>query len=686
MIQLNSAGKRYGHKLLFEGADLLITPKDRVGLVGANGTGKSTLLKILAGLETLDYGNASVAKGISAGYLPQDGLALSGRTVFAECMSVFSRLRDMEKELEQLTSRMSEVDHTSAEYEAIADRYHTIEHEFRVHDGYAIESQVGTVLAGLGFRPEEWNRQTEEFSGGWQMRIALAKLLLQKPNLLLLDEPTNHLDLESRNWLEEYLSNYPFAFVLISHDRYFLDVTINRIVEIWNKKIWTYTGNYEKYLGQKTQRQEQLEAAYRNQRERTEQLEVFINRFRYQATKAKQVQSRIKELEKMERIELPEEEKTIHFTFPQPKPSGRTVAELVAVAKSYPCGSDILVRQSQGNDTASWSDKNARPAQRQATKEVFREVNFIIERGDRVALVGVNGAGKSTLIKLLAGVEPLSAGEYKHGHNVQSDYFAQDQYKELDQNARIIDDLGQVAPSSRETDLRNLLGCFLFSGDDVFKRIGVLSGGERNRYALLRMLLHPANFLLLDEPTNHLDMRAKDVLLEALSKYTGTVVFVSHDRYFIDKLATRVFEIGGGRVEVYPGNYEDFLWRKQGGAEKLQEEVIATVHSPESGNGHVVAGLQTRRADEQNASSNGEKPTKRLNPIKRKQMEERAGELEEQISSLEAAIAQCEASLQTFVSAEETTRLSCELEQHRADLQQRIAEWEQIGQELEIGS
>ncbi|HEX6805485.1 MAG TPA: ABC-F family ATP-binding cassette domain-containing protein [Terriglobales bacterium] len=684
MIQLNSAGKRYGHKLLFEGADLLITPKDRVGLVGANGTGKSTLLKILAGLETLDYGNASVAKGISAGYLPQDGLALSGRTVFAECMSVFSRLRDMEKELEQLTSRMSEVDHTSAEYEEIADRYHTIEHEFRVHDGYAIESQVGTVLAGLGFRPEDWNRQTEEFSGGWQMRIALAKLLLQKPNLLLLDEPTNHLDLESRNWLEEYLSNYPFAFVLISHDRYFLDVTINRIVEIWNKKIWTYTGNYEKYLGQKTQRQEQLEAAYRNQRERIEQLEVFINRFRYQATKAKQVQSRIKELEKMERIELPEEEKTIHFTFPQPKPSGRTVAELVAAAKSYPCGSDILVRQSAGNDTASWSDKHARPAQRQATKEVFREVNFIIERGDRVALVGVNGAGKSTLIKLLAGVEPLSAGEYKLGHNVQSDYFAQDQYKELDQNARILDDLGRVAPSSRETDLRNLLGCFLFSGDDVFKRIGVLSGGERNRYALLRMLLHPANFLLLDEPTNHLDMRAKDVLLEALSKYTGTVVFVSHDRYFIDKLATRVFEIGGGRVEVYPGNYEDFLWRKQGGAEKLQEQIAATAQSPS--NGHVAAGLQTRPADEENASANGEKPPKRLNPIKRKQMEERAGELEQEISRLESAIAQCEASLQTFVSAEETTRLSRELEQNRAELQERIAEWEQIGQELEIGS
>jgi ATP-binding cassette subfamily F protein 3 len=642
MIQLNAAGKRYGHKLLFEAADLLITPRDRVGLVGANGTGKSTLLKILAGVETLGYGSVSLAKGISAGYLPQDGLTLSGKTVFAECMSVFARLSNMEKELEQLTASMAELDHTSPEYEQVADRYHRIEHEFRTHDGYAIEAQVGAVLSGLGFRTEDWHRLTDEFSGGWQMRIALAKLLLQKPNLLLLDEPTNHLDLESRNWLEEYLANYPYAFVLISHDRYFLDVTINRLVEIWNKKIWVYTGNYEKYLAQKQQRQEQLEAAYRNQRDRIEQLEVFINRFRYQATKAKQVQSRIKELEKIERIELPEEEKTIHFSFPQPKPSGRLVAEFSDVAKAY------------------------------GEKEVFRDVRFTIERGDRIALVGVNGAGKSTLIKLLAGTEPLTQGEYRLGHNVQSDYFAQDQYKELDQDARMIDDIGQVSPSSRETDLRNLLGCFLFSGDEVFKRIGVLSGGERNRYALLRMLLHPANFLLLDEPTNHLDMRAKDVLLHALSGYTGTVVFVSHDRYFIDKLATRVFEIGGGKVEVYPGNYEDFMWRKQGGAEKLQEQVTVSAKTPQPANGSHASSLPPAAADK----------SKRLNPIKRKQMQERTQELEEEISSLEAAIAAGESSLQNFVSAEETARVSRELEQNRARLQERITEWEQIGQEL----
>jgi ATP-binding cassette subfamily F protein 3 len=655
MIQLAGAGKRFGHKLLFENADWLITSHDRVGLVGANGTGKSTIMKMLAGLDTLDYGALAVAKGTSAGYLPQDGLTLSGRSVFAECMSVFDDVRAMEQELESLTQSMAEIDHTSAQYAAVADRYQRVEHEFRARDGYSIEAEVGRVLMGLGFQKEDWPRLTDEFSGGWQMRLALAKLLLQKPNLLLLDEPTNHLDLEARNWLEEYLQNYPYAFVLISHDRYFLDVTVNKIAEIWNKRIWFYTGNYDKFLAQKTQRNEQLTAAFNNQRDRIEQLEVFINRFRYTATKAKQVQSRIKELEKTERIEIPAEEKTIHFKFPQPKVSGRIVAEFENVAKSYP-------------------GKNGAGA-----KEVFRNVNFMIERGDRIALVGVNGAGKSTLIKLLAGTEPLTHGEFRLGHNVQADYFAQDQYKELDPDARILDDLGEISPRSTETELRGLLGCFLFSDEEVFKKIGVLSGGERGRYALLRLLLHPANFLLLDEPTNHLDMRAKDVLLSALMDYTGTVVFVSHDRYFIDKLATRVFEVGDGKVEIFPGNYEDYLWRKQGGqhvaptlddvpgASKAKMEPAA---APTNGN-HSVDGAPAEAAK------------KRMNPIKRKQMEDRVGELEEEINRAEAAIANLENAMQNFVSAEESQRQAQELEKNKATHAALIKEWEELSQNLQ---
>jgi ATP-binding cassette subfamily F protein 3 len=668
MIQLSGAGKRFGHKLLFENVDWLITNHDHIGLVGGNGTGKSTLMKVLAGMDTFDYGSLIIAKGTSAGYLPQDGLTLSGRTVFAECMSVFDDVRAMEQELETLTHSMAELDHTGPEYAAVADRYQRVEHEFRARDGYSIEAEVGRVLMGLGFAKEDWQRMTDEFSGGWQMRLALAKLLLQKPNLLLLDEPTNHLDLEARNWLEEYLQNYPHAFLLISHDRYFLDVTVNKIAEIWNKRFWFYTGNYDKFLAQKTQRNEQLQAAYKNQRDRIEQLEVFINRFRYTATKAKQVQSRIKELEKIERIEIPPEEKTIHFSFPQPRASGRIVAEFEDVAKAYP-----------GRNGA-------------VEKEVFRDVSFMIERGDRIALVGINGAGKSTLIKLLAGTEPLSNGEFRLGHNVQPDYFAQDQYKELDPDARMIDDLGELSPRSTETELRGLLGCFLFSEDDVFKKIGVLSGGERGRYALLRLLLHPANFLLLDEPTNHLDLRAKDVLLNALVDYTGTVVFVSHDRYFIDKLATRVFEVGRGQVEIFPGNYEDYLWRKQGGQQVaptlddvpgaktskaagvplLPDVGRSGVHQPANGTGSA-------NGDEQSAA-----PNKRLNPIKRKQMEDRVQTLEAEISRTEDEIVRLETALQSFVSAEETQRQSLDLDQSKASHAALVAEWEALAQELEV--
>src|SRR5436305_1657019 len=486
MIQLSEAGKRFGPKVLFQELDWLITPRDRVGLVGANGTGKTTLLKILSGLEGLDYGSITRQRGANFGYLPQDGLSLSGRTVFGECLGVFSAIQQMQRELEDLAQRMGEIDHAGSEYAQIADRFHRIEAELQSQDGYSIEAEVGSVLNGLGFKKEDWVRPTEEFSGGWQMRIALAKLLLQKPNLLLLDEPTNHLDLESRNWLEDYLTQYEHAYVLISHDRYFLDVTVSKTAEIWNKRVHFYSGNYDKYLAQKEARRTQLESAYKNQRDKIEQLEAFINRFRAQATKAKQVQSRIKELEKIERIEIPPDEKTIHFTFPQPKPSGRIVAEFQNVSKSY------------------------------GDHEVFSSANFVIERGDRVALVGINGAGKSTLIKILAGAETVTRGEYRLGHNAQPDYFAQDQYKELDPTARTLVDIPGLAPRATQTELRNLLGCFLFSEDDVFKPIGVLSGGERNRYALARMLLHPSNFLVLDEPTNHLDLRAKDVLLEAL--------------------------------------------------------------------------------------------------------------------------------------------------------------------------
>jgi ATP-binding cassette, subfamily F, member 3 len=656
MISLQNAGKRFGPRILFLEASWLIRNKEKTALVGANGTGKSTLMKVLAGLESLDYGTMQQTRGISIGYLPQEGLRLSGRTIFEECLTVFDEIREMEREVERLSVQLTELDHAGPEYESAAERFSLLQERFHALDGYALDAQVGAVLTGLGFTKEDWSRQTDEFSGGWQMRIALAKLLLAKPNLLLLDEPTNHLDLETRNWLEDYLKTYPFGYILISHDRYFLDVTIDRTVEIWNKRLTIYQGNYTKYLTQKEERRAQLMAAWRNQRDQIEHLEAFISRFRYKASKAKQVQSRIKELEKIERIEIPDEEPVIHFKFPQPPPSGRMVVEAEGLAKSY------------------------------GEKRVFANARFSIERGDRAALVGVNGAGKSTLIKLMTGVEQPTSGAVRLGHNVVSEYFAQDQYKVLDGDVRMLDDISRAAIKVPESELRSLLGCFLFSGDDVFKSLGVLSGGERNRYALARILVSPSNFLLLDEPTNHLDMRAKDVLLEAIAAFSGTVIFVSHDRYFIDRLATRVIEVENGSVLTYEGNYEDYLRKKEemaaGGATQLP-----VPHPSDSLTVRRVGDRETPPAAEngngRSAEASAKDRPKRLNPIKQKQMEDRCAFLEEEVPRIEAAIALTEQQLGIYVSAEETQRLTNLAEELRTQLTSLTAEWEDLMLQLE---
>ncbi|HTB95453.1 MAG TPA: ABC-F family ATP-binding cassette domain-containing protein [Terracidiphilus sp.] len=684
MLSLQNAGKRFGPRVLFTEANWLIRSKEKTALVGANGTGKSTLMKVLAGLESLDYGTLQQTRGMSIGYLPQEGLQLKGRTIFEECLTVFDGLRSMESEIEHLAGQLADLDHASPEYESAAERFSMLQDRFHSLDGYALDAQVGSVLTGLGFTKEDWQRQTEEFSGGWQMRIALAKLLLARPNLLLLDEPTNHLDLETRNWLEDYLKSYPFGYILISHDRYFLDVTIDRTVEIWNKRLTIFQGNYTKYLSQKDERRAQLTAAYKNQRDQIEHLEAFINRFRAQATKAKQVQSRIKELEKIERIEIPEEESVIHFKFPQPPPSGRMVVEAEGLSKSY------------------------------GAKSVINNARFSIERGDRVALVGVNGAGKSTLIKLLTGAEAPTAGTVRLGHNVVSEYFAQDQYKVLDGDARMLDDISRAAIKVPESELRSLLGCFLFSGDDVFKKLGVLSGGERNRFALARILVSPSNFLLLDEPTNHLDMRAKDVLLDAIDAFSGTVIFVSHDRYFIDRLATRVLEVENGAITTYEGNYEDYLRRK----EALAAAESSAGHLPSAsshGTTSVVTGSQNASQSQEGTKRQGTTSVvpkgadfeeralapaggttivieggpedtakkRRLNPIKQKQMEERCVFLEEEVPRVEAALAHTEQQLGSYVSAAETQRLADLASELRTQLGSLTAEWEDLMLQLE---
>ena len=640
MIQLTGAAKHFGDRTLFANADWLLGDQDRVGLVGANGSGKTTLLKILAGLEPLDAGGIVQTKRQTVGYLPQEGLTAAGKTLLEECRTVFGHLWDMERELRALEPRLANVQGEDAA--AVQERYAQLQHAFLVGGGFEVDARIGVVLAGLGFPPEQLNWPCEAFSGGWQMRIALAKLLLAEPEVLLLDEPTNHLDLEARNWLEEFLRRYPHACVLVSHDRYFLDAVVERIVELAHGRLTLYHANYTKYIVQRDQRLEQLRAAERNQRDRREQLEVFINRFRYSATKAKQVQSRIKELERMEVIEIPPEEPVIHFRFPQPKPSGRRVLELRGVAKSY------------------------------GEKQVFRGVNFILERGDRVVLVGHNGAGKSTLMRVMAGQDQPTEGERIVGHEVSMDLFAQDQYKVLDPEARMLDDLTAISPVLMGPQLRSMLGCFLFSGDDVFKKIGVLSGGERNRYALARLLLQPSNLLLLDEPTNHLDLRAKDVLLESLQAYTGTLVFVSHDRYFIDGLANRVVEVADGGISVYDGNYEDYLYRKEHGGAAPAETPQAPAAAP--------------AAKPKAAAANADHAKRRLNPQKREMIEQAVKGLEEDISRVEAELSMLEGAMarhETFRDPSKAQSTVARYEEQKEKRAKLYSEWEKKSALLE---
>ncbi len=533
MIHVENLHKRYGERVLLEDASWHVKKRDRIGLSGPNGAGKSTLLRMLAGLEEPDSGQIRMASDTTIGYLPQDGIVHAGRTVYDEVVQAFEELLRLKAEQHEIEDRLA-LDDSADEHERLLGRYAEVQERFKHLGGWEMDARIADVLKGLGFSLTDQQRPTEEFSGGWQMRIALAKLLLARPNLLLMDEPTNHLDLPARNWLEEYLSDYPGSVVLVSHDRYFLDATVKRITEVGLKTLTDYHGNYSYYLREHGARMDRLREAHRRQSEEIGKAEAFINRFRYQATKARQVQSRIKLLDKVERIEIPPERKKIRFHFPEAPKPGRVVLELKGVRKVY--GDNV----------------------------VLRHVDLMVERGDRIALVGPNGAGKSTLMRILAAVDRADDGLRLEGHNVVMDYFAQDQASILNPARTVQEEMSSASSVSMAPMIRTILGGFLFSGDDVLKKCAVLSGGERNRLALAKMLLNPSNLLLLDEPTNHLDLDSKEVLLEALADYQGTLVFVSHDRYFVDRLASKVIDIGGGEALLYPGGYEDFLdWKKR---------------------------------------------------------------------------------------------------------------------------
>jgi ATP-binding cassette subfamily F protein 3 len=535
MIHVEGLTKHYGERVLLEDVDWHVKKKDRIGLSGPNGSGKTTLLRMLAGMEEPDEGSIRMAGDTTIGYLPQDGIVHHGRTVYDEVALAFEELLALKDEQHRIEDSLAGASHDDGgDHERLLERYAEVMDRFKHLGGYEIDARVADVLKGLGFSLADQARKTEEFSGGWQMRIALAKLLLARPNLLLLDEPTNHLDLPARNWLEEYLEDYPGSVVLVSHDRYFLDSTVKRITQLGLRTLTDYHGNYSKYVVEHEARMERLREAHRRQSEEIDKTEAFINKFRYQATKARQVQSRIKMLDKVERIEIPPERKKIRFKFPDAPKAGRVVEELKGVRRVY--GDNV----------------------------VLRHVDLMVERGDRIALVGPNGAGKSTLMRILAGVDQADEGVRLLGHQVVLDYFAQDQAAVLNGTHTVYEEMTSASPTTMVPLIRNILGGFLFSGEDVYKRVGVLSGGERNRLALAKMLLNPSNLLLLDEPTNHLDLDSKEVLLDALADYGGTLIFVSHDRYFVDRLANKVIEVGGGEAPLYPGGYEDFLyWKKQ---------------------------------------------------------------------------------------------------------------------------
>ena len=532
MITLNHVQKQFGSKVLFKDCSLQIGVRDRLGLIGPNGSGKTTLFRMILGEESIDEGEILIAKGVKIGYLPQEVISFRGNTVLDEVLKSLTNITSLQDKMKILEEELSSIEDPK-EQERLAKEYGKLQERYTLLGGYGLEAEAKRILQGLGFRERDFGRATDALSGGWLMRIALAKILLQSPDLLLLDEPTNHLDLASLIWLEEFLVSYPGAMIIVSHDRVFLNHLIDQIAEIEAQKIDLYHSNYDHYLEEKEARIQILEATYKTQQRKIEQTERFIERFRAKNTKSSQVQSRIKMLEKIERIELPEKKKEIRFRFPAPTRSGHKVVEVKNLHKNY--GEAV----------------------------VYQGVDLNLYRGDKVALLGPNGAGKSTLLKILAGVLDFEEGEVILGKDVTRAYFAQHQFDILRPENTVFEELLSIATDESQTELRTILGSFLFSGDEIEKKVSVLSGGEKSRLVLAKILLKPANFLLFDEPTSHLDIPSRNVLEMALKQFQGTICLITHDRHLINEIANKVIEIDKGIPHLYPGNYDYSLYKKQ---------------------------------------------------------------------------------------------------------------------------
>ncbi|MGI6656217.1 MAG: ABC-F family ATP-binding cassette domain-containing protein [Desulfobulbus sp.] len=654
MLSLTGLCLQYGSKHIFRDVSVQIHPGDRVGLVGVNGAGKSTLLRIMCGEHGVDPGILNRASWFSVAYLPQEVTAdLSGRSLFAEAESAFDDVLAQQDALRRVSEQLALIDPDSPEIEALLEQQGELQHQLEGSDIFRIRPQIERVLFGLGFSAADLERPVNTFSGGWIMRLLLAKLLLKRPSLLLLDEPTNHLDLDSLTWLEDFLLQYQGAMVIISHDRAFLDRVTAITWELSLGRLSVFRGNYSHYLVEKAQRLELERAAYENQQAMIRQSERFITRFRAKSTKARQVQSRVKQLEKLERIELSESERTIQFHFPPAAPSGRDVLALRGVRKQY-----------QG-------------------KLVFDQVGFSLQRGDKLAVVGVNGAGKTTLLKILAGIESAE-GEIKLGHNVILSYFGQHQAQELAGELSILDTVYHTAVDMSITQVRSLLGAFLFTGDEVEKQVRVLSGGEKSRVALARMLVRPANLMLLDEPTNHLDMSSQEVLQEAMNQYEGTVIVVSHNRFFVNSFVNKVLEIRNGRAVIHEGNVDDYLeWRRinetdeAGG--KDDNEAAPTASAAEKTPGAADSG--DRKAQRRQRALERQQLSRKLGPWKKK-----SDEAEREIEQLEQRKAELEALMSDpdlYGDQARWAETSKEYGQVERHLERAYQRWEEAQQAME---
>ena len=640
MIAIDNLTVSFGGWTLFDEISFLVNPKDRIGLVGKNGAGKTTLLRIITGEQQATSGAVTRNSDCTIGYLPQQMKVADTTTLIDETAKAFAEVLAIEAEIERITTALAERDdYESAEYEQLMHRLDECNNRYHILGGDSREADIEKTLLGLGFRREDFNRPTSQFSGGWRMRIELAKLLLRRPSVFLLDEPTNHLDIESIQWLEEYLRNYNGAVLLISHDRAFLDNVTNRTIEISLGKIYDYKVPYSKYVVLRRERREQQMAAYENQQRMIEKTEEFIERFRYKPTKSNQVQSRIKQLERLERIEVDEEDlSTLNIKFPPAPRSGQIVAEVKEVGKSF------------------------------GAKHVFSGANFVIERGEKIALVGRNGEGKTTLARMLVGELSPSEGSIRLGANVDVGYYAQNQEDLMDGEITVFDTLDRVAVGDIRTRLRDILGAFLFRGEDIDKKVKVLSGGERSRLAMARLMLSPHNLLIMDEPTNHMDMRSKDILKEALMRFDGTVIVVSHDREFLDGMVDKIYEFRDGGVKEYLGGIYYFL-------EKRKLESMAEIE---------------RKATPTTTSKEGATVSSgKLSYEQKKEQEKQIRKLRKAVEAIETELAEIESQI-----ADYDARFASATEYNEADYRaydelktrydHQMHEWEKASYELEL--